>query len=100
MTEQTRDEAPHLLTETTDDGVLIATLNRPDKLNAISRQMMDLLTEAVLRFRDDDDLKVFLIRSHGRYFSSGADLRGGDQKVVSPSASGNGSARGLPRTRA
>ena len=39
------------------DGVALVTLNRPDKLNAISRQMMDLLTDAVLRFRDDDDLK-------------------------------------------
>jgi enoyl-CoA hydratase len=78
------DEAPHLLTEETDDGVLIATLNRPDKLNAISRDMMDLLTEAVIRFRDTDALKVMLIRSTGRYFSSGADLRSGNQKRISP----------------
>ena len=80
------EEAPHLLTEVTD-GILIATLNRPDKLNAISRNMMDLLTEAVLRFRDTPELKVMLIRSTGRYFSSGADLRGGSQNVVSPVAS-------------
>lgn len=79
------EEAPHLLVEQTDEGILIATLNRPDKLNAISRQMMDLLTDAVLRFRDDDDLKVMLIRSQGRYFSSGADLKsGGEQKRISP----------------
>ncbi len=77
------EEAPHLLTEEVD-GILIATLNRPDKLNAISRQMMDLLTEAVLRFRDTDTLKVMLIRSTGRYFSAGADLKSGNQKVISP----------------
>lgn len=76
------EEAPHLLTEDAD-GILIATLNRPDKLNAISRQMMDLLTEAVLRFRDTPELKVMLIRSTGRYFSSGADLRSGDRNIVS-----------------
>lgn len=76
-------EAPHLLTEDAD-GVLIATLNRPDKLNAISREMMDLLTQAVLRFRDTPELKVMLIRSAGRYFSSGADLRSGDRNIVSP----------------
>ncbi|MEO6092888.1 MAG: enoyl-CoA hydratase/isomerase family protein [Novosphingobium sp.] len=87
------DEAPHLLTEDSD-GILIATLNRPDKLNAISRQMMDLLTEAVLRFRDTPELKVFLIRSAGRYFSSGADLRGGEQRIVSPAAI-NTTARGI-----
>ena len=76
-------DSPHLLTQV-DDGILIATLNRPDKLNAISREMMDLLTEAVLEFRDNEDLKVMLIRATGRYFSAGADLRGGQQKIVSP----------------
>jgi enoyl-CoA hydratase/carnithine racemase len=84
-------EAPHLLTEVTD-GILIATLNRPDKLNAISRDMMDLLTDAVLRFRDEDDIKVMLIRSTGRYFSAGADLRAGNQRRISPT--GN-TARGI-----
>lgn len=86
------DEAPHLLTEETDDGILIATLNRPDKLNAISRDMMDLLTDAVIHFRDTAALKVMLIRSTGRYFSSGADLRSGNQRRVSPT--GN-TARGI-----
>jgi enoyl-CoA hydratase len=75
-------EAPHLLTEESD-GILIATLNRPDKLNAISREMMDLLTEAVLRFRDTEELKVLLIRATGRYFSAGADLKAGNQRIVS-----------------
>jgi enoyl-CoA hydratase/carnithine racemase len=78
-------QAPALLTEATEDGVLIATLNRPDKLNAINRETMELLTEAVLRLRDTHDLKVMLIRATGRYFSSGADLRGGEeQKKISP----------------
>jgi enoyl-CoA hydratase/carnithine racemase len=88
------EEAPHLLVEATDEGILIATLNRPDKLNAISRQMMDLLTEAVLRFRDTPELKVLLIRATGRYFSSGADLRSGDRNVASAAYS-NTSARGV-----
>ena len=70
-------EAPHLLTEEVD-GILIATLNRPEKLNAISDQMMALFDEAVLRFRDTPELKVMLIRSTGRYFCAGADLREGD----------------------
>ncbi len=77
-------DAPALITQA-QDGVLIATFNRPDKLNAINREMMELLTEAVLRFRDDAELKVMLIRATGRYFSSGADLRGGgEQKKISP----------------
>jgi enoyl-CoA hydratase/carnithine racemase len=87
-------EAPHLLSEVTDDGILIATLNRPEKLNAISRQTMELLTEVVLKFRDTEAIKVMLIRATGRYFCAGADLKAGDQKVVSPLGNSN-SARGI-----
>ena len=77
------EEAPHLLTEERD-GILIATLNRPDKLNAITREMMDLLTDAVIRFRNSAELKVMLIRATGRYFCSGADLKAGEQRKVMP----------------
>ena len=66
MPEEKTDEAPHLLVEETEDGILIATLNRPDKLNAITREMMDLLTDTVIHFRDNDALKVMLIRATGR----------------------------------
>lgn len=69
-------EDPHLVTHN-EEGILVATLNRPDKLNAISSQLMALLEAAVLRLRDDPALKVMLIRSQGRYFSSGADLKEG-----------------------
>lgn len=74
-------DAPPLLTEQTEDGILIATLNRPDRLNALDLATMDLLSEAVLRFRDTPELKVMLIRATGRYFCSGADLKGGQRKI-------------------
>jgi enoyl-CoA hydratase len=70
------DEAPHLLTEQ-DGGILIATLNRPEKLNAITPQMMELFESALHRFRDTPELKVMLIRATGRYFCAGADMRTG-----------------------
>jgi enoyl-CoA hydratase len=73
-------ETPALLTDV-QDGILIATLNRPDKLNALNLETMDLLSEAVIRFRDTPDLKVMLIRATGRYFCSGADLKGGQRKI-------------------
>jgi enoyl-CoA hydratase len=76
-------EAPLLIAE--QDGILIATLNRPDKLNAINREIMELLTEAVFHFRNKHSLKVMLIRATGRYFCSGADMKGGqEQKKISP----------------
>jgi enoyl-CoA hydratase/carnithine racemase len=83
MTDNT--EAPHLLTEVRD-GILIATLNRPDKLNALSAQTMQLFEQALHRFRDTPEIKVLLVRATGRYFCAGADLKSG-------SADGSGTAR-------
>ena len=79
-------EEPHLLTEE-QDGILIATLNRPDKLNALSAQTMQLFEQALHRFRDTPELKVMLIRATGRFFCSGADLRGGSPTAPARTAS-------------
>lgn len=79
-------EAPHLLTEV-DGPILIATLNRPDKLNALSAETMSLFEAAVHRFRDTPELKVMLIRATGRYFCSGADMRSGGSTAPARSAS-------------
>jgi enoyl-CoA hydratase/carnithine racemase len=73
------EDAPHLLTEDVD-GILIATLNRPDKLNAITGEMMGLFDQALIRFRDTPELKVMLIRATGRYFCSGADMKAGSSR--------------------
>jgi enoyl-CoA hydratase len=70
------EDAPHMLVEE-DGAILICTLNRPDKLNALSRETMEIFDKAVLRFRDTPELMVMLIRATGRYFSAGADLRQG-----------------------
>jgi enoyl-CoA hydratase/carnithine racemase len=78
-------DAPHLLTEV-QSSILIATLNRPEKLNALSAETMSLFESAVHRFRDTTELKVMLVRATGRYFCSGADLRGGD---TSPARTGS-----------
>ncbi len=69
-------DEPHLLTEDAD-GVLTVTLNRPEKLNALSAETMALFEAALHRFRDTPVLKVMLIRANGRYFSAGADLHSG-----------------------
>ncbi len=68
------EEAPHMLVEQ-DGAILICTLNRPEKLNALSRETMEIFDAAVTRFRDSPELMVMLIRATGRYFSAGADLR-------------------------
>ena len=50
-------------------------LNRPDKLNAIDREMLDALAEAVERVDQSADLRVVLLGARGdRAFSVGADI--------------------------
>ena len=67
-------ESPHVLIEQ-DGAILICTLNRPEKLNALSRQTLEIFEQALHRFRDTPELMVMLIRATGRYFCAGADLR-------------------------
>jgi enoyl-CoA hydratase len=71
---------PHLLTRE-EDGILICTLNRPEKLNALSTEIFDGLGDAVLRLRDTEALKVMLINAKGRYFSAGVDQKEGGDAV-------------------
>jgi enoyl-CoA hydratase len=70
------NEKSELLIDETSQ-ILIATLNRPEKLNAMSIDLTKQLAHAVERFRDTPRLKVMLIRATGRYFSAGADLKEG-----------------------
>lgn len=53
------------------------TLNRPEKLNAISRALQHELLEALEEAEGDDTVHVALIAGAGRAFSAGYDLVGG-----------------------
>jgi enoyl-CoA hydratase len=55
------------------DGVAIVTLNRPDKLNAITIAMRETIFRAVDDLRENEDLRMLLIRAKGTYFSAGID---------------------------
>jgi len=51
------------------------TLNRPDVLNALSRELVEELSAAMGRADDDDDARVVVIRGAGRAFCAGYDLK-------------------------
>ena len=55
-------DAPQLLVEE-NGAILVATLNRPDKLNALTFEIMETFEAALHRFRDTPALKVMLVRA-------------------------------------
>lgn len=60
-----------------DNGVLTLTLNRPEKLNAFTRTMMEELIDAFDRADADDDVRAVVVTGAGRGFCAGADLSAG-----------------------
>ncbi|HKE72255.1 MAG TPA: enoyl-CoA hydratase-related protein [Acidimicrobiales bacterium] len=56
------------------DRILIITLNRPDKRNALTPEVNTLLREAFERFADDRDLWVAVVAGRGQDFCAGVDL--------------------------
>lgn len=50
------------------------TLNRPEKLNALSIELREELTDAIIKSGADQDVSVIILKGAGRAFSSGYDL--------------------------
>jgi len=55
-------------------GIARITLNRPDKRNAITREMMSALRDALQQSAQDATVRVLLIRGAGKDFCAGLDL--------------------------
>lgn len=57
------------------EGVGIITLNRPERLNALSVTVFDELDQAITQFEHDDEVKAIIITGAGnKAFSAGADI--------------------------
>lgn len=56
--------------------VAYITLNRPDRLNAVSPELVKDWWAAMDEAENDDDVKVIVFKGAGRAFSAGADLTG------------------------
>lgn len=65
---------PDLL-ESIEDGVAVLTLNRPDRLNALSQGMLAALKESLARLADDDAAGAIVITGAGRGFCAGGDVK-------------------------
>ncbi|MDA1216524.1 MAG: enoyl-CoA hydratase/isomerase family protein [Chloroflexi bacterium] len=57
------------------DGVATVTLNRPDRLNAISRQLIQDFEQVVDLIEADTSVRVVIVTGEGRAFCAGADIK-------------------------
>lgn len=57
------------------DGVLTITLNRPEKLNALTPEIYTFIGDRITQASSDPECVAVVLRGNGRAFSSGFDLK-------------------------
>src|SRR3954463_7727071 len=63
------------LIESADNGIVTLTLNRPERLNALSPEMTAALKEALERLSTDRDCGAIVITGAGRGWCAGGDVK-------------------------
>jgi len=63
-----------LLLEEVSPGVVVVTLNRPERYNAMTNTMFDELERAALDLNEEDECRVIVLTGAGKAFCSGYDL--------------------------
>jgi len=63
-----------MLVERPRDGVLLVTLNRPERMNAITFRMFDEMHDLCDRLMGDEETRVVVLTGTGRGFCAGLDL--------------------------
>jgi enoyl-CoA hydratase/carnithine racemase len=62
-----------------DAGILTLTLNRPERLNAFTQQMLGELLDAFDEIDRNDEIRAVIVTGAGRGYCAGADLGGGSR---------------------
>jgi enoyl-CoA hydratase/carnithine racemase len=65
-----------------ENGIATLTLNRPDKMNPLTREISNGLYESMEDVSKDDDVRVVIITGTGRAFCSGADVKAMAERAV------------------
>jgi len=68
--------APTVLSTSPAQGVTVLTLNRPDRLNAMTAELVEELHGALDEVQTDPDCRVVVLTGAGRVFCAGLDLSG------------------------
>ena len=74
----------HLI-EATSEGIATLTLNRPERLNALSTPIMEGLLEALPRLARDTAIGAIVLTGAGRAFCAGGDVKRMAEGSVEPS---------------
>ena len=82
----TYDEYQHLKFDLKPNGVLLATMNRPDVLNATNARLHWELTQIWRTVDDDPNVKVVLVTGAGKAFSAGGDMEMVEAMAGNPEA--------------
>ncbi|MEW6187080.1 MAG: enoyl-CoA hydratase/isomerase family protein [Thermodesulfobacteriota bacterium] len=64
----------HLVVEK-KDRIAVVTFNRPERLNALSMDLMREIEMVTEEFREDTETRVVVFTGRGKHFSAGADMR-------------------------
>ena len=75
--------------ERVEDGIDLVTLDRPDRLNAMSHELVADLHAALARLGEDRDCRAIVLTGAGRGFCAGLDLQGAGD---APGSEGQGAA--------
>ena len=73
-----------IATELHDNGVLVATLNRPEHRNSLDRVMHVELKQLYETIVDDEELNAVVLTGAGKYFCVGADFNSMEENVSYP----------------
>ncbi len=65
-----------------DGRIATLTLNRPEKMNALSPALLDELLSACESLSADESVRVVVVRGSGAHFSAGADLPGFNERFA------------------
>ncbi len=66
---------PTVLKVEKSDGIAVLTLNRPEAMNALSRELREAIARAFSDLQADDDTRVVILTGAGRAFCAGMDLK-------------------------
>ncbi|MCU1368282.1 MAG: Enoyl-CoA hydratase [Ilumatobacteraceae bacterium] len=64
------------------DRVAVVTLNRADKANAQTPQMLDQIDACLMRAAADKEVRVIVLQANGKHFSAGHDISGSNDKTT------------------